>query len=297
MSISLFKTLIAVADTGSFSAAAEEVCLTHAAVGQQMKRLESSLGVSLFDRSQKTPRLNQLGKAFLPKAKAVVYAYDSILDDITGDPQMIGELVLGAVPSTIRGLIPVATKGLIESYPDLHIRVVPELSFGLLEQVELGTVDAAVMSEPLRVHGKLNWMPFYEEELVLLTSPAVEESDPMRILATSPYIRHTRHAMVGILAEEWLAKNKVEVRDAMEMASLENLTSMIAHDLGVSVVPNICVPDPIFRGLKKLSLGSSAPSRVLGILTRADCSKQRLVQRLLEQINKTVKEHAASPPI
>jgi len=158
-------------------------------------------------------------------------------------------------------------------------------------------VDAAVMSEPLRVHGKLNWMPFYEEELVLLTSPAVEESDPMRILATSPYIRHTRHAMVGILAEEWLAKNKVEVRDAMEMASLENLTSMIAHDIGVSVVPNICVPDPIFRGLKKLSLGPSAPSRVLGILTRTDCSKQRLVQRLLEQIKQTVKEHAASPPI
>lgn len=297
MSISLFKTLIAVADTGSFSAAAEEVCVTHAAVGQQMKRLESSLGVALFDRSEKTPRLNQLGKAFVPKAIAVVYSYDSILDDLTGDPQMIGELILGAVPSTIRGLIPKAAKGLVESYPDLHIRVVPELSFNLLEQVELGTVDAAVMSEPLRVHAKLHWMPFYEEELVLLTSPTVEESDPKRILATMPYIRHSRHAMVGMLAEEWLAKQKIEVHDAMEMGSLENLASMIAHDLGVSVVPNICVPDPIFKELKKLSLGPTAPTRVLGILTRADCSKLRLVQRLLEQIKLTVKQHAASPPI
>ncbi len=297
MSISLFKTIIAVAETGSFSAAAEEVCLTHAAVGQQMKRLESSLGVALFDRSEKTPKLNQLGKAFIPKAKAVVYAYDSILDDLTGDPQMIGELVLGAVPSTIRGLIPRATKGLTESYPDLHIRVVPDLSFNLLEQVELGTVDVAVMSEPLRVHAKLNWIPFYEEELVLLTSPTVEGTDPRRILATLPYIRHTRHAVVGILAEEWLAKHKIKVRDAMETVSLENLTSMIAHDLGVSVAPNICVPDPIFRELKKLSLGPTAPSRVLGILTRADCSKLRLVQRLYEQIKQTVNEHAASSPI
>lgn len=297
MSISLFKTLIAVAETGSFSAAADEVCLTHAAVGQQMKRLEASLGVTLFDRSEKTPRLNQLGKAFIPKAKTVVHAYDSILDDLTGDPQMIGELVLGAVPSTIRGLIPQATKNLIGMYPDLYIRVVPELSFNLLEQVELGTVDAAVMSEPLRVPSKLNWMPFYEEELVLLTSPEVKELDPLRILETMPYIRHSRHAMVGVLVEEWLAKQKVEVRDAMEMGSLENLASMIAHDLGVSVVPNICVPDPIFKRLKKLSLGPSAPTRVLGILTRSDCSKLRLVQHLLEQIKQTVKQHASSPPI
>lgn len=297
MSISLFKTLIAVAETGNFSAAAEEVCVTHAAVGQQMKRLEASLGVTLFDRSEKTPRLNQLGKAFVPKAKAVVYAYDSILDDLTGDPQMIGELALGAVPSTIRGLIPKATKRLIDLYPDLHIRVVPDLSFNLLEQVESGTVDAAVMSEPLRLSAKLNWMPFYEEELVLLAHPSVKESDPLRILATLPYIRHSRHAMVGILAEEWLAKQKVEVRDAMEMGSLENLASMVAHDLGVSVVPNICVPDPIFKELKKISLGPAAPTRALGILTRSDCSKLRLVQRLLEQINHTVKQHASSAPI
>ncbi len=297
MSISLFKTLIVVADTGSFSAAADKVCITHAAVGQQMKRLENSLGVTLFDRTDKTPRLNQLGKALIPKAKAVVYSYDTILDDLTGDPQMIGELVLGAVPSTMRGLIPKATKGLIESYPNLHIRVVPDLSFKLLEQVETGSLDAAVMSEPLRVHAKLNWMPFYEEELVVLTSSTVKQSDPIQVLASRPYIRNSRHAMVGILAEEWLARNKVEVRDAMEMSSLENIISMIAHDLGVSVVPNICVPDPIFSQLNKLSLGPTAPTRVLGIVTRSDCSKLSLVHRLLEQVKQTAEEHAASPPV
>ncbi len=122
MTISLFKTLIAISEQGSFSAAASKVCVTHAAVGQQMKRLEDSLNVTLFDRSEKTPKLNQLGRAFVPKAKAVVIAYETILDDLTGDPRMIGELILGAVPSTIRGLIPKSVKRLIELYPDLHYR-------------------------------------------------------------------------------------------------------------------------------------------------------------------------------
>lgn len=292
MTISLFKTLIAISESGSFSAAAETVCVTHAAVGQQMKRLEDSLGVKLFDRSEKTPRLNQLGRAFVPKAKAVVFAYDTILDDLTGDPRMIGELILGAVPSTIHGLIPKASKRLLQLYPDLHIRIVPELSPRLLELVEQGVLDAAVMSEPLRVQDNLNWTPFYEEELVLLTAREVMETDPRKILATMPYIRHTRQASVGMLAEEWLSTQKVKVNDAMEMGSLENLASMVAHNLGVSVGPNICVPDPIFRQLRKISLGAEAPSRTLGILTRADCSKLRLVEKLLEQIETVVAQAA-----
>ena len=297
MSISLFKTLIAISETGSFRGAADVVCVTHAAVGQQMRRLEDTLGVKLFDRSEKSPRLNQLGKAFVPKAKAVVRAYDTILDDLTGDPRMIGELVLGAVPSTIRGLIPKSAKRLIEFYPDLHIRVVPDLSSNLLEQVEQGTLDAAVLSQPLRIHDKLNWMPFYEEKLVLLTAPEVTETDPRRILATKPYIRHTRQAAVGMLAEEWLSKNRLKVNDAMEMGSLENLASMVAHNLGVSVGPNICVPDPIFQGLNKISLGPEAPSRTLGILTRTDCSKLQLVQKFLDQINVVVSEFSANESI
>lgn len=292
MTISLFKTLIAISDSGSFRGAADIVCVTDAAVGQQMRRLEDALGAKLFDRSERTPRLNQLGKAFVPKAKAVVLAYETVLDDLTGDPSMIGELVLGAVPSTIGGLIPITTKRLIRLFPDLLLRIIPDLSPKLLEQVEQGSLDAAVLSKPPRVQDNLNWMPFYEEKLVLLTSPEVTENDPKRILANMPYIRHTRAASVGLMAEEWLADSKIKVNDTMEMGSLENLASMVAHNLGVSVGPDICVPDPVFQTLRKISLGPTAPSRMLGILTRSDCSKMRLVQELLAQVSLVVEQQA-----
>ncbi|MEP1425106.1 MAG: LysR substrate-binding domain-containing protein [Tateyamaria sp.] len=292
MTISLFKTLIAISDSGSFRGAADIVCVTDAAVGQQMRRLEDTLGAKLFDRSERTPRLNQLGKAFVPKAKAAVLAYETVLDDLTGDPSMIGELVLGAVPSTIGGLIPITTKRLIGLFPNLHLRIIPDLSPRLLEHVEHGSLDAAVLSKPPRVQDNLNWMPFYEEKLVLLTSPEVTENDPRQILASMPYIRHTRAASVGLMAEEWLADNKIRVNDTMEMGSLENLASMVAHNLGVSVGPDICVPDPVFQKLRKISLGPSAPSRILGILTRSDCSKMRLVQELLAQVSIVVEQHA-----
>lgn len=293
MTISLFKTLIAISDCGSFRGAAEKVFVTHAAVGQQMKRLETLMGVALFDRTEKTPRLNQLGKALVPKAMDVVLSYETILDDLTGDPRMIGELTLGAVPSTIQGLIPKSIKRLVEPYPDLHIRVVPDLSANLLEQVERGSLDAAVLSEPRRIPENLIWMPFAQEELMLLTAQDVTETDPLRILATMPYIRHTRRAAVGQLAEDWLSVNNVTVRDSMEMDSLEALASMVAHNLGVSIGPDICVPDPIFQSLRKIPLGNRTMSRTLGVMTRADCSKIKLVQRLAEQITLILGEHNA----
>lgn len=294
MTISQFKTLIAISECGSFKEAAKQVCITHAAVGQQMKRLEYIMDVTLFDRTQKTPRLNQLGKALVPKAKAVVTSYETILDNLIGEPQMIGELTLGAVPSTIRGLIPKSVKRLVDAYSDLHIRVVPDLSYNLLERVEQGTLDAAVISEPKRIPTNLNWTPVVQEEIVLLAAKEITDTDPMHILATNPFIRHTRKAAVGQMVDEWLSLNKIEVRDTMEMESLENLASMVDHNLGVSIGPNICIPDPIFLNLQKISLGPNAMHRTLGVITRVDCSKIQLVHRLTEQIKLTLGNHSTS---
>jgi DNA-binding transcriptional LysR family regulator len=73
----------------------------------------------------------------------------------------------------------------------------------------------------------------------------------------------------------------------MEMESLENISSMVAHNLGVSIVPNICVPDDLFQSLQKISLGDNSIYRSLGIVTQSDCSKIKLVQRLYEQLYQT----------
>lgn len=293
MSIPLFRTLIAIAEQGSFSAAANQVCISHAAVGQQMRRLEETLQVVLFDRSQRTPRLNQLGLALVPKAKAIVHAYDTVLDDLTGDAQFIGELTLGAVPSTVRGLIPMAVKKLIANYPNLHIRVVPGLSGDLFDQVTRGGLDAAVISEPASLDNNLHWSPFAEETLILLTSSEVIEDDPLKILREMPYIRHTRRAAVGLLVEQWLQRNKIAVREAMVMESIATVSGMVAHNLGVSIVPDLCVPDPAFTGLRKIRLRPNTFPRVLGILTRSDCSKIRLIDRLHEQITIICEQAAA----
>lgn len=283
MSITLLRTLIAVSETGSFSMAAARVHVSQAAVGQQMKRLEDSLGVPLFDRDRKTPRLNPLGQSLVPKARDVVAAYDGMLDEVTGDAQLIGEMTLGAVPSTLRGLVPRAVKQLVAAYPALRIRVVPGLSDDLVEQVERGALDVALLGPFASVRETLLWQPVAQEPLVLIAATDISGDDPRALLMSHPYIRHTRRAAAGRLADDWIAAQNLTVTTAMEMETLEAVASMVSHGLGLSVVPDICVPDAIFAALRRFKL-SGAPMRELGLLSRADSPKRRLIERLLEEV-------------
>lgn len=288
MSVSLLKTLIAISERGSFSAAADEICISQAAVGQQMKRLEENLNVTLFDRSQRMLTLNQLGKALVPKARDIVHAYETMLDDLVGGAAHFGQLTLGAVPSTTSIMVPMAIKRLVTAHPNLHVHVVTGLSDDLTDQLERGALDVAILSLKDKPSANMNWQPLAEEEMVLLASPQLSGDDPLQLLREQPYIRHTRRGAVGVLAEAWLSENNIPVRGTMELESLDSVVNMVSHNLGVSLVPNICVPGAAFAAMRAIPLGGKSISRKLGILTRADCPKFLLVDQLLKELLGTI---------
>jgi len=253
-----------------------------------MKRLEENLNVTLFDRSQRTLTLNQLGKALVPKARDIVHAYETMLDDLVGGAAHFGQLTLGAVPSTTSIKMPMAIKRLVTAHPNLHVHVVTGLSDDLTDQLERGALDVAILSLKDKPSANMNWQPLAEEEMVLLASPQLSGDDPLQLLREQPYIRHTRRGAVGVLAEAWLSENNIPVRGTMELESLDSVVNMVSHNLGVSLVPNICVPGAAFAAMRAIPLGGKSISRKLGILTRADCPKFLLVDQLLKELLGTI---------
>ncbi|WP_283176777.1 LysR family transcriptional regulator [Gemmobacter sp. 24YEA27] len=285
MSIRMLKTLIAVADHGTFSAAAEAVFVTHAAVSQQMRALEEEWRVQIFNRATRTPEFTPLGRALLAKARAVVRAYDDIVPSVIGDDGLKGDFLLGAAPTTLTGLTPFATAILKARFPDLHVGLFPGLTTHLIHEVERNTLDGALVSRPALLPKNLIWHPVAAEELVLIASERILSSDPVQILRAHPFIRFSRDAVVGTIIEGWLQNNNIQVSESMELGGLEAIYAMVLAELGVSIVPEPCVHVPHYLPLKRLRLAETGgPVRHLGLVHRRDSTKSRVLEEVLRAI-------------
>ncbi|MDO6456147.1 LysR substrate-binding domain-containing protein [Celeribacter halophilus] len=286
MSIRMLRTLIAIADHGTFSAAAAAVFVTHAAVSQQMRALEEQWQVQIFNRATRTPEFTPLGLAILEKAREVVQAYDDIVPSVIGDDGLKGEFNLGAVPTSMTGLVPLASAMLKNKYTDLHVSLYPGLSNHLINQVERNLLNAALISKPSVISKSLSWTPLAEEPMVLIASQDVEGDNAQEILRTHPFIRFSRDAVVGDIIENWLQSNNISVVDTMELISLESISSMVMANLGVSIVPDPCVVPMNGLPLRKIPLCATPPTRQLGLIQ----SKSSTKTRVLEEVTNALRE-------
>lgn len=295
MSIRMLKTLIAVEENGTFSAAADSVFVTHAAVSQQMKALEAEWNVALFDRTRRTPEFTPIGRAMVARAREVVADYDNLVPSVLGDDGLNGELMLGAIPTTLTGLVPLTVSSLKKSYPKLHIRLQPGLTNDLILQLKRGRIDAAIISRPSHVPKGYVWHEVAEEELQLLAADGTESDDPIHLLRSNPFIRFTRNAVVGSMIESWLQEKKISVSDGMELEGLEAISSMVLCNMGVAIAPRRCVKITNPLPLKRLSLGPDAPVRHLGVTCHQNSAKARAIEEVVARLRQSVEIGVFSP--
>jgi DNA-binding transcriptional LysR family regulator len=278
MSIRQLRTLLAIQDHGSFSAAAASCHVTHAAVSQQMKALETLWGVALFDRKGRRPELTPTGRALAAKADEIIRAYDGILASVIGDQGFQGEFVLGAVPTTLTGLVPLALSLLRQRHADLRVTIYPGLSRQLMQQLDRGAIDAAIITRPDLLPQGLACLDIAAEPMQLLAPPQTDSDDPIELLRTRPFIRFDRNAIFGQMVEGWLQKHKITVRDSMELEGLEAISSMVMANLGVSIVPKRCVRNMNPLPVKRLALSGNPPARQLGLAYRDGTPKLSVIK-------------------
>ena len=284
MGVRRFKTLIAIAELGTFAKAAEAVYLTPAAVSQQMKSLESELDIPLFDRTKRPPELSPAGYALIPKAIKLIKYYEELKPSLEGELDTLENLIVGTVPTTTTGIMPKAIKALQDDNDNLHIRIYPGLSEELYAQVDRGFLDVAVMTEPPTIHKHLLWKPFTEEPFVVLTSKEITSKDPIEVLQSQSFIRYARKAWVGKDIDKWLLDNNIQVHETMELDTLEATAAMVMHNLGVSIVPLNCCSRPEHEQLNIIPLEDASFKRVLGVLYRRDTSKHILIELLWNKL-------------
>lgn len=267
-SIRLLRTFAAVAAEGSFAGAAARVALTQAAVGQQMRTLEADLRRPLFERQGKAVVLNEAGRALVPQVRRLLALYEQMLAPVPEADAMAGTVHLGSVVSAVRPLIQ-ATLALKAKHPGLDLHVSAAKSIELVERVEAGDLDAAiVVREPRAGSGELAWTPLYAEPMVLLAPRRIEEASPRAILQQQPFIRFDPTQHTGQLVERTLKRLKVQPQEFLELNALESIVDLVRSGLGVALVP-------LLRGAR---WAADAKLRVIE-LAQAEERRIALVQR------------------
>jgi DNA-binding transcriptional LysR family regulator len=267
-SIRVLRTFIAVATEGSFAAAADRVALTQAAVGQQMRALETDLRRPLFERQGKSVILNDAGREVLPSVRQLVALYERMLASAPSQEPMAGTVHLGAVVSAVRPLIQ-ATLDLKARHPALELHVSAAKSIELIARVESGELDAAIaVRERMAAQRGLAWTALYGEPMVLLAPRAAEDLPPRTLLQRHPFIRFDRSQHTGFLVERTLRKLKAKPREFLELNAIESMVELVRSGLGITIVPL----------LRDARWQSDARLRVIDI-PQAEVRRIALVQR------------------
>lgn len=281
-SIRLLRTFAAVAGEGSFAAAAARVALTQAAVGQQMRALETELRRPLFERQGKTVVLNDAGRQLVPQVRRLLALYEQMLAPAVAGEEMAGTVHLGAVVSALRPLIQ-ATLTLKARHAALELHVSAAKSIELIGRVQSGELDAAIAVREPGARPELVWTPLYGEPMVLLVSRRLEESSPRAVLEQQPFIRfdHTQHT--GRLVERTLRRLRAKPQEFLELNALESMVELVRSGLGVTVVP--LLRDARWHADAKLKVIEipHAEERRIALVQRRDTGKSGVVAAVVRE--------------
>lgn len=228
LELDLLRAFVAVAETGSFTAAAEVVHRSQSAVSQKVLRLEEILGRRVFDRTSRTLGLTLDGERLLVAARQMLELNDRLMRTWR-DPPASGTLRLGVAEDFIPGQLPKLLARFGRLYPDVHIDLMTGLSCNLLAAYNADQLDAVIAKRSgAQARGRVIW----REPLVWLASVdyRLDFDKPARLVMLSPPCTY-RESMIAALdsvRRDWIS--------ACTASSLMGVQAAVAGGLGVTLL-------------------------------------------------------------
>ncbi|MBN6776141.1 LysR family transcriptional regulator [Pseudomonas granadensis] len=283
------KTLIAVAREGTFAAAGNRIGLTQAAVSAQMQRLEAELGFELFDRKGRSAHLNKMGQQILLQAQDLLRLYDNLGSTAVGLPPSV--LVnLGAIASVQRSYLPDALARFHQRCPYCRTRVIPGLSMELVNLVDTGEIDmAVVIRPPFSLQSDLRWTTLALEPYRLIVPRDVAGDDWTQLLSSQPFIRYDRSSFGGRQVDRFLRQMHFNLREVCELDELEAIIKLVENGVGVALVPQTSPDFEWPAGVRAFDLGQHTFHRDIGLVHRAQQTFTEPVRVLAELIRTQLK--------
>ena len=265
------RYLLAVADHGGFTRAAEALHVSQPTLSQQIRQLEETLGVSLFDRTSRTVKPTDAGAAYIECARRVLVELEAgkrALHDVKDLSR--GSLRLAMTPTFMAYLVGPLVRDYVAQFPNIHLEIfelsMDDIEAGLLDD----SLDVAIAFTQVR-NADIECIPAFTETLgvmvgrdhplyesqVTLSAEQVAQLD-FALLAPD-FVTRTR-------INEYFAQEQITPNVVIEVNSVNTLLEVIRHTAIATILPEpIATQD---RALRKIPLQGEAPTRGAALLRR-----------------------------
>ncbi|HUB18817.1 MAG TPA: LysR family transcriptional regulator [Acidobacteriaceae bacterium] len=245
MELQQLRYVCAVAETGSFSRAAERCQVAQPSLSQQVLKLEDDLGAKLFDRLGRSVRLTEAGHAFLPHARSILHQMDSARSSVADKcADLRGSVAVGAIPTVAPYLMPGYTAAFAKKYPEAKLRILEETTPVLVESLRNLSIDLAILALPLR-HRDLELYPLRTEPLFAVLPGnhphAGARSLALRDLRGESFVMLRDGHCFRDLSIAACSHARVTPRIVFESGQFSSLYGMVAAGVGVSLVPEMAL--------------------------------------------------------
>jgi len=283
MNIKSIRTLVTIADHRSFQAAARVLNMSISNVSLQINALESHLGVRLFDRSTRPPRLTDSGAEFVVQCRELLLGWENLGDSIAQNRGR-GRLKVGAVHTAVAGGVSVALGRLHKQDIGLFVQLHTDLTTELIKQLQKHSIDCAIVTEPESPVLDMDFFAIAKEALGVIAHRDAAGENFRQILDHNPYIRFNRHATLARYIDAELRRRDIQVNSVMEVTTLDAVESLVKNALGVSVVPVGKSVRSLPKDIRTVPFTSPPVYRTLGLMVRHDCPRMHLVELLLQAL-------------
>ena len=282
MNIRDLKYLVAVSEELNFGKAAKKSFVSQPTLSMQLKKLEEELGVAVFERTNKSVMLTEVGKDIADVAKKILSEVDDIKEIAknSADP-FAGNLRLGIFPTLGPYFLPLIVPKIKKSLPKLQLLLIEKKTPEIIKDLESGEIDAALLAlpveSPLLSHFEIFSEPFYL---------AVEKNHPMaklekvtaKDLDGQPLLLlEDGHCLRSQALEVCSMMGSSEMED-FRATSLETLRHMVASGVGMTLIPKLAVEKG--DGIKYIPFSKNPPARRIGLFFRKSSPRVQLYKKL-----------------
>jgi LysR family transcriptional regulator, hydrogen peroxide-inducible genes activator len=269
MEVHQLRYFCAVAETGSFTRAAEREQVAQPSLSQQIMKLEEELGVRLFDRLGRSVRLTGFGQVFLPRARAILVELKAAKDEVAERQSSVsGPVSIGVIPTIAPYFLPLPVALFSRKYPQADITVVEDVTARLMDRLRAGQIDVAVLALPMRGHD-IETFPLHTERLFAILPRAHALAKKRKVLIKElrdqPFLLLREDHCFRDTAIEVCKRARVMPHIVFESGQFSSILAMVGAGLGISIVPEMALeqrPDCSF-----VLVADDRASRTIGAAT------------------------------